>query len=38
MGLTGKKCWSGWPFPSPEDLADPGIEPKSPAVQVILYQ
>ena len=26
--------WSGLPFPSPEDLADPGIEPGSPILQV----
>ena len=24
---------SGWPFPSPGDLPNPGIEPRSPAVQ-----
>ena len=24
---------SGLPFPSPEDLPDPGIEPRSPALQ-----
>ena len=28
-----KKYWSGLPFPSPGDLPDPGIEPKSPALQ-----
>ena len=22
--------WSGWPFPSPRDLPDPGIKPGSP--------
>ena len=26
--------WSGLPFPSPGDLPDPGIKPKSPALQV----
>ena len=26
--------WSGWPFPSPGDLPNPGIEPRSPALQV----
>ena len=26
-------CWSGLPFPSPGDLPDPGIEPRSPALQ-----
>ena len=25
--------WSGLPFPSPEDLPDPGMEPGSPALQ-----
>ena len=25
--------WSGWPFPSPGDLPNPGIEPRSPAFQ-----
>ena len=26
-------CRSGWPFPSPGDLPDPGIEPGSPSLQ-----
>ena len=26
--------WSGLPFPSPGDLPNPGIEPRSPALQV----
>ena len=26
--------WSGWPFPSPEDLPNPGIKPWFPALQV----
>ena len=25
--------WSGLPFPSPEDLPNPGIEPRSPTLQ-----
>ena len=25
--------WSGWLFPSPGDLPDPGTEPRSPALQ-----
>ena len=33
MGFSRQECWSGWPFPSPGDLPDPGIEPGSPAVQ-----
>ena len=28
MGLSRQKYWSGLPFPSPEDLPDPGIEPR----------
>ena len=28
-----QEYWSGLPFPSPEDLPDPGIEPGSPALQ-----
>ena len=33
MGFSRQECWSGLPFPSPEDLPDPGIEPESPALQ-----
>jgi len=29
-----QEYWSGLPSPSPEDLPNPGIEPRSPAVQV----
>ena len=29
----GKNSWSGLPFPSPRDLPNPGIEPRSPALQ-----
>ena len=25
--------WSGWPFPSPGDLPNPGTEPRSPTLQ-----
>ena len=32
MGLPRQEYWSGLPFPSPEDLPDPGIEPISPAL------
>ena len=28
-----QECWNGLPFPSPEDLPDPGIKPWSPALQ-----
>ena len=33
MGFSRQECWSGLPFPSPEDHPDPGIEPVSPALQ-----
>ena len=33
MGFPRQEYWSGLPFPSPEDLPDPGIEPRSPALQ-----
>ena len=31
MGFSRKECWSGFPFPPPGDLPNPGIEPVSPA-------
>ena len=30
LGLSRPEYWSGLPFPSPEDLPNPGIEPRSP--------
>ena len=33
MGFFRQDYWSGLPFPSPGDLPDPGIEPRSPALQ-----
>ena len=33
MGFSRQEYWSGLPFPSPEDLPDPGIEPRSPTLQ-----
>ena len=33
MGFSRKEYWSGLPFPSPGDLPDPGIEPRSPTLQ-----
>ena len=33
MGFSRQKYWSGLPFPSPEDPADPGIEPRSSELQ-----
>ena len=32
-GIFRQENWSGLPFPPPEDLPDPGIKPKSPALQ-----
>ena len=33
MGFSRQEYWSGLPFRSPGDLPDPGIEPRSPALQ-----
>ena len=33
MGFSRQEHWRGLPFPSPGDLPDPGIEPRSPALQ-----
>ena len=33
MGFSWQAYWSGLPFPSPGDLSDPEIEPRSPAWQ-----
>ena len=43
MGYPNQDYWSGLPFPSPEDLPDPGIKPRSLADSLlycrwILYQ
>ena len=32
MGFSRQEYWSGLPFPSPEDLPDPGIKLTSPAL------
>ena len=32
MEFSRQTYWSGWPFSSPGDLPNPGIEPKSPAL------
>ena len=32
MGFPRQEYWSGLPFPSPEDLPNPGIEPRSPTL------
>ena len=34
MGFPRQEYWSEWPFPSPGDLPNPGIEPVSPALQL----
>ena len=34
MGFSRQEYWSGLPFPSPGDLPNPGIKPRSPALQV----
>ena len=34
MKLSRQEYWSGLPFPSPGDLPNPGIEPRSPPLQV----
>ena len=33
-GFSRQGYWSGLPFPSPEDLSDPGVESRSPALWV----
>ena len=33
MQFSRQDDWSGLPFPSPGDLPDPEIEPRSPALQ-----
>ena len=35
MGFPRQGYWSGLPFPSSENLPDPGIEPGSPALQAV---
>ena len=34
MEFSRPEYWSGEPFPSLEDLPNPGIKPRSPALQV----
>ena len=34
MGFSRQEHWSGLPFPSPGDLPDPGIEPRSLTLKV----
>ena len=33
MGFSRQEYWSGLPFPSPGDLPDPGIKPRSPTLE-----
>ena len=33
MEFSRQEYWSGFPFPSPGDIPNPGIEPRSPALQ-----
>ena len=37
MGFPRQEYWSGLPCPSPGDLPNPGIEPRSSALQEVLY-
>ena len=34
MGFSRPEYWSGQPFPSPWDLPNSGVKPRSPALQV----
>ena len=34
MKFSRQEYWSGYPFPSPGDLPNPRIEPRSPVLQV----
>ena len=38
MGFSRQELWSGLSFPSPGDLPDPEIKPRSPALQADLLQ
>ena len=33
MGFSRQEYWSGLPFPSPGDLPNPRVKPRSPALQ-----
>ena len=37
MRFSRQECWSGLPFPSPGDLPNPGIKPRSPHCRQTLY-
>ena len=32
-GFSREECWSGLPFPSPGDLPNPEVEPRSPVLE-----
>ena len=36
-GIFQSKVWNELPFPSPSELPNPGIKPRSPAMQMIVY-
>ena len=40
MEFSRQECWSGLPVPSPGDIPNPGIKPRSPALQAdsLLYE
>jgi len=38
MEFSGQEYWSGFPFPSPGDLPDPGMEHRSLALQANALQ
>ena len=38
MEFSRPEYWGGWPFPSPGDCPNPGIEPRSLHCRQILYQ
>ena len=37
-GFSKQEYWSGLPFPSPGDLPNPAIEPRSPALQTLIVE
>ena len=37
MEFPRQEHWRGLPFPSPEGLPDPGIEPESPALAGVFF-
>ena len=37
MGFSRQEYWSGLPFPSPQNLPNPGIEPGVPHCRQMLY-